>query len=426
MDGLGARRVERASAAAEPGADTEVWQDRMLFLLLANIYTQLYSSSIYNKHTRVSQSLPSLPAHYARRRQVEGEQARASRARRAQTGMRAPSGLNRMHTHPLPQTTPFLLRVYIKPGAHSEPHLFDPSNAAQQRAEHALYVWKDCTLRELVTLLRSVNPGVLGKGNARFSVRHVYAASSSSVSADSPAPSTSDRRRAGGVEWEHRDLGLVFARDLTGGKNALSSGAGAGPGAASRDRDGDRDRERRSDPSTRTLEQHRFIPGDYLEIVYSTPQSASSSSGPGGAGAAGAASGSGTIPSLSIHGRAGLGSGFGGAGPGRSNGLGERIGGPGFGMSEADQAWGIAGENVHRSAAGPARHPGSRDDRPYAGGRQNPLLTGRGGISILGQGRRRSGAQDDSYGRLKQDDAQTGADATSARETDGAAAPMEE
>lgn len=296
--------------------------------------------------------------------------------------------------------------MYIKPGAHSEPHLFDPSNAAQQRAEHALYVWKDCTLRELVILLRSVNPSVLGKGNARFSVRHVYAASS----ADSPSASTSDRR-AGGVEWEHRDLGLVFARDLTG-KHALSPGTGA----ASRDSDRDRDRERRSDPSTRTLEQHRFIPGDYLEIVYSTPQSAASS-GTGGA-AAGAAAGPGTIPSLSIQGRAG-------PGPGRPNGLGARMGGPGFGLSEADQAWGIAGENVHRSAAGPARHAGSRDERSYAGNRQNPLLTGRGGISILGQGRRKSGAQDDSYGRLKQDGAQTGADASSARETDGAA-PMEE
>jgi histone deacetylase complex subunit SAP18 len=241
------------------------------------------------------------------------------------------------------QTCPFMLRTYIRPGSHSEIHLFNPANPAQQRAEHSLYVWKDVTLRELVILLRSVNPTALGKGNARFSIRHVYAAS------DRDRDTDRDSRRQ---EWDYRDLGLVFARDLTG-KNALhSEGHGRSGG--------------RNDPSNRTLDQHRFIPGDFIEVAYMSPTAGGPQSAAGEGGRAGGPAGN-VIPSLSIQGRAGA--------------LSGRIGAA---QSEADQAWGVAGEQRQRpfGRGGGAGHSAG-------GGRVNPLLTGRGGISILGQSRRR-------------------------------------
>lgn len=244
---------------------------------------------------------------------------------------------------PARQTCPFMLRTFIRPGSHSEIHLFNPTNPAQQRAEHSLYVWKDLTLRELVILLRSVNPTTLGKGNARFSVRHVYAASDRDRDRDA-------RRQ----EWDYRDLGLVFARDLTGKNPLHSEGHGRSGG--------------RNDPSNKTLEQHRFIPGDFIEVAYMSPTAAGPQSGAatGAGGIAASGPAGNNIPSMSIQGRAG--------------GLSGRLGAV---PSEADQAWGVAGEQRQRPFGRGA------GNGPSGGNRFNPLLSGRGGMSIMGQSRRR-------------------------------------
>lgn len=202
------------------------------------------------------------------------------------------------------------------------------SSSPLARDEHSLYVWKDMSLRELVVQLRSINPNLRSPGNARFSIRHIYSITSSSTSSEATP------------RFETVDLGLVHARDLSG-KNALSEASHG----------------RRHDPFTKTLEQHRFVPGDFLDIAYMT--SVGAPGGPPGA------AGSGTIGSLQNSVKPG-------SGPFRApNGQ--------YGLSEADQAWGIAGEA-----------PYSRDGRGGGGGRGrvNPLLMGRGGMSISGRGGR--------------------------------------
>lgn len=239
-------------------------------------------------------------------------------------------------TTPSPQTCPFLLRVFVRSGSHNEIQAYSsPSQQSLAKLEHSLYVWKDVTLRELVTLLRSVAPNLRIPGNAKFSVRHIY----------STSPSSSSGARDSRPVYDYKDLGFVFARDLAG-------------------KGDDSGRSSRNDPSLRTLEQHKFIPGDFLDIAYLThsgPNAASSS----------------TSTSFGPAGNGPLTAGLPGSRP-QSNLLGSsrRFGE----LSEADQAWGIAGDQTHHRRGGPGARSG--------GNRVNPLLNGRtaGGMSIVGAG----------------------------------------
>lgn len=187
----------------------------------------------------------------------------------------------------------------------------------------------------------------------------MYASSASSDSYDNRGP-----------VYNHKDLGFVFARDLAG-EDYLEERGASGRGGG------------RSDPSIRTLEHHRVIPGDYIEIAFITSVAGPnpSSNGPPG---------SSSIPFSNS--RQPL--------PGSSNGpqgLLNRMNGP----SDADKAWGVAGDMTAR------RRPGG----PSGGNRFNPLLSGsngrpfgdrRGepsnqagegrGMSIMGAGRRASAA----------------------------------
>jgi len=194
------------------------------------------------------------------------------------------------------------------------------------------------SLREVVILLRSVAPNLRSPGNAKLAIRHVYRASESDPDS-----------------WSHKDLGFVFARDLAG-KFALYDQNNGGRGG-------------RNDPSLKTLDQHRFVPGDFLDIAYMT--------GPGGPGGPGAGNGN-IIPS--IRGAA--------AASSLSSSLSALPGRNGVGVSEADEAWGIAGD---RAIRGRGRGAGSG---PSGSNRFNPLLSGRGGMSIMGVGRRGPPAAD--------------------------------
>jgi hypothetical protein len=172
-------------------------------------------------------------------------------------------------------------------------------------------------------------------------MRHVYASSPSSDSYDTRGPT-----------YNYKDLGFVFARDLAG-KDFLEERGASGRGGG------------RNDPSIRTLEHHRVIPGDYLEIAFIT-------SVPPPSTAAGAP-GSSSIPSMNA--RQPL--------PGSSNGppgLMSRVNGP----SDADKAWGVAGDLTNR------RRPGGGGG-PSGGNRFNPLLSGSNGRPV--GGRREGGPQ---------------------------------
>lgn len=204
------------------------------------------------------------------------------------------------------------------------------------------------TLREIIMQLRSVAPNLCSPGNAKFGIRHIYEAS----------PSVRDRDGARGA-YDYRELGFVFARDIQGSEPYRESGKS------------------RNDPSLKTLEQHRFIPGDYLDVAFLTHIS----SGPSGHG--GALGVNGNISSLNTRSAAGP--------PGFS-----RSAGP----SEADRAWGIAGDQTFNRR------------RVSAGGRGD-LLSGsnrvgqRSEISIMGTGRnneaRTNGRDDNGHVRRNED-----------------------
>lgn len=259
------------------------------------------------------------------------------------------------------KTSPFLLRCFIRPQTHSNIEFFNPNAPALQKSEYGIYVWKDTTLRELIVLLRSVGAAYHRPGNAKFSIRHVYASSASSDSRDSRIP-----------VYNHKDLGFVFARDLAG-EDFLEERGASGRGGG------------RSDPSIRTLEHHRVIPGDYIEIAFITAVAGPNmvSSGPPGSSHVPFTNSRQPLPGSS-------------SGP---QGLLNRMNGP----SDADKAWGVAGDMTGR------RRPGG----PSGGNRFNPLLSGsngrpvgdrRGeaaestgggrGMSIMGAGRRASASGD--------------------------------
>ena len=224
------------------------------------------------------------------------------------------------------QTAPFLLRVFLRPQSHHELGMFaDPALLAKD--EYSIYAWKDMTLREIVMQIRSVATQFCSPGNAKFSVRHIYEAS----------PSMRDRE-ASRFAYDYKDLGFVFARVIQGTDPYRDSGKS------------------RVDPSLKTLEQHRFIPGDFLDVAYLThaPPSSMQNGSMSAAGSRGP-------PSSSFT----------------------RSAGP----SDADRAWGVAGDRAfdrRRTSAG-------RGDVLSGSNRANA----RSEISIIGAGRNsRANGQD--------------------------------
>lgn len=170
-----------------------------------------------------------------------------------------------MYPHPFPwppishapQTPPFLIRAFIKIGAFHRLSLFEDSTPPTTD-EHQLFTWKDATLRELLTTLRLAAPAPaapeLRHPLARFSFRAVFA-------------DAANRGR-----FSQKDLGIVYSRDILGEPGTLLAPAARlledaeparGEGGGGEGRDG---REERS------LEDLRFVPGDYLCIAVLFPK----------------------------------------------------------------------------------------------------------------------------------------------------------
>ncbi|KAL7008543.1 Histone deacetylase complex subunit sap18 [Cystobasidiomycetes sp. EMM_F5] len=236
------------------------------------------------------------------------------------------------------RTAPFLLRVFVRPTSHHELAQFSgPASASLAKDEYTVYAWKDMTMREVVLQLRSVAPNLRTPSSAKYGIRHIFEAGSSSGSRYA-----NDERGPPRARYDSKDLGYVFARDLHGKDPFKDSGKS------------------RSDPSIKTLEQHRFIPGDFLDIAYLALNSTASH--PSGNLSSHT---NGSIPSLQ-----------------------NRVGLPGSlrpnGPTEADRAWGVAGDQtLHRRGAG----RGSEGGVLSGSNRFNPLTSSRGGISILGSAR---------------------------------------
>jgi histone deacetylase complex subunit SAP18 len=69
------------------------------------------------------------------------------------------------------KTCPFLLRVFCNEGRHHRLESFTRGNVPSNELQ--IYTWMDCTLRELMSLVKEVNPNTRMKGTL-FSFATVY------------------------------------------------------------------------------------------------------------------------------------------------------------------------------------------------------------------------------------------------------------
>ncbi|KAF7340063.1 hypothetical protein MVEN_01924400 [Mycena venus] len=184
------------------------------------------------------------------------------------------------------KTAPFLIRTFLKIGSFHRITLFE-DGTLPTTDEQQLFTWKDATLREILTTLRNTAPHVAEYRHplARFSFRTVYVEQGS-------------RGR-----FVSKDLGMVYSRDILGEPGTLTSTA---PRLLE-------DTFEESGPigDERTLDDLRFVPGDFLLVAVLLPKSV-------------------TLPTeISIKGAAPAANGW------RS--------GPGLGSAKGDGGWGGAG-----------------------------------------------------------------------------------
>ncbi|KAF6751002.1 Sin3 associated polypeptide p18-domain-containing protein, partial [Ephemerocybe angulata] len=121
--------------------------------------------------------------------------------------------------------------------------------------EHQLFTWRDATLREVLTTLRNTSPHVDAFKHplARFSFRTIY------------ADSTNKGRFAS------KELGQVYSRDILGEPGSLASTA---PRLLLDEEQHPGDALSQREKEERTLEELRFVPGDYLCVSVLLPKSA--------------------------------------------------------------------------------------------------------------------------------------------------------
>ncbi|KZT06490.1 uncharacterized protein LAESUDRAFT_714233 [Laetiporus sulphureus 93-53] len=184
------------------------------------------------------------------------------------------------------KTAPFLVRTFIKIGSFHRLPQFE-EGTLPIADEQQIFTWKDATLREVLTTLRATAPALpeIRHPLARYSFRALYA----------------DSATRGRVT--QKELGVVYSRDILGEPGSLDAPAARllvdediPPGN-----------------DERTLDELRFVPGDYLCVAVHLPKNATVAVGPGG--------------ELAIKGTAGPGAGA-GAANGWKNG------------SRADGGWG--------------------------------------------------------------------------------------
>ncbi|KAH6879960.1 Sin3 associated polypeptide p18-domain-containing protein, partial [Coprinopsis sp. MPI-PUGE-AT-0042] len=267
------------------------------------------------------------------------------------------------------QTTPFLIRAFAKVGGFHRLNVFE-DGALPTADEHQVFTWKDATLRELLTTLRDTSsPSSLAFAElkhplARFSFKALYADSSPNSSGPKSSRST--------FKYTTKELGMVYSRDILGepGSFSLSTGATTAPrllqdeeqqASSTQTLDADDTANGAGDKAGRdhdkTLEDLRFVPGDYMLISIILPKSALATP----ATAAGGAS----TAELSIKGanatQAGGGSGSVGGRGGRGRGARGGRGGGDFAGRDRDFAGRDAGRDSGRNRDFAGR------DRDFAG-----------------------------------------------------------
>ncbi|KAF9035881.1 Sin3 associated polypeptide p18-domain-containing protein [Panaeolus papilionaceus] len=190
--------------------------------------------------------------------------------------------------------TPFLVRAFVKIGGETHRLTLFEDGMLPTTDEHQLFAWKDATLKEMLTILRNTAPHVAEYRHplARFTFKAAYA-----------DPTNKGR-------FAQKDLGRVGSRDILGEPGALGVTAPSLlEDISSRDLS-EREKEEK------TLEEMRFVPGDYMLIAVHLPKQVSQPS------------------ELTIKGSgAGAASSTWKGGPKGDNGWGKPSGGPGIGRS---------------------------------------------------------------------------------------------
>ncbi|KAF9783000.1 histone deacetylase complex protein [Thelephora terrestris] len=149
------------------------------------------------------------------------------------------------------KTTPFLIRAFIKIGGFHRLSQFDDDYACFHR--------KDATLREILTTLRSTAPQTSEYRHplARYSFRSIY------FDAHSASRQNRDSRPVG--SYSSKDLGIVYSRDILGDPGSVN---GIAPRLLE-----DEEPQGNSD-GQKTLEDLKFVPGDFLSVAVLLPKNA--------------------------------------------------------------------------------------------------------------------------------------------------------
>jgi len=128
--------------------------------------------------------------------------------------------------------------------------------------EQQLFTWKDATLREVLTTLRDAAPSSTEFRHplARYAFRAIYADSA-------------NRGR-----FAQKDLGIVYSRDILGEPGNLTTTAAR----LLEDVDGENRELSEREKEERTLEELRFVPGDYLCVSILLPKNLTVPIGPTG------------------------------------------------------------------------------------------------------------------------------------------------
>ncbi|KAI9574375.1 Sin3 associated polypeptide p18-domain-containing protein [Boletus coccyginus] len=151
------------------------------------------------------------------------------------------------------KTAPFLIRSFVKVGTFHRLSLFE-EGTLPTTDEHQLFTWRDATLREVLTTLRNTAPHIpeLRHPLARYSFRAIYA----------------DGANKG--RFAQKELGIVYSRDILGEPGSLESPATR----LLEDADGQHREPTEREKEERTLEELRFVPGDYLCVSIILPKGA--------------------------------------------------------------------------------------------------------------------------------------------------------
>ncbi|PFH46557.1 hypothetical protein AMATHDRAFT_69548 [Amanita thiersii Skay4041] len=162
------------------------------------------------------------------------------------------------------KTVPFLVRAFVKIGGFHRLSLFE-DGTLPTTDEHQIFTWRDSTLREVLTTLRSAAPHVVEYRHplARFSFRTVYA----------------DSGNKG--RFAQKDLGMVYSRDILGEPGSLNNTAPR----LTEDADGEVREPTEREKEERTLDELRFVPGDYLLVSVILPKNVTLPSEPSSKGA---------------------------------------------------------------------------------------------------------------------------------------------